>query len=112
MITLAVGQVWKVPFFPNQEDKTQGTVRWILIVEDLVDSVEIIPLTTQLGQVANYTQTTIVDVNSNEGRIMGLEDTSLFIFDRKISLTKKAFISPPCEYKGTCSQDFLEENGY
>jgi hypothetical protein len=98
-----------LPFFPNQENPILGTVRWIFICADYGNSVDIIPITKQLKQSTHYQKAVTVLKDTDEGKLMKLEFDSLFVFDRVITLPKTTFISPPCHYKGRCSDSFIQD---
>ena len=97
-------EIWNVhncPFFPNQENKKEGTYRPIIVFEDLGEEVLCFPITKQLHQANFYKKTLIIHKDSPEGIQMGLTFDSLIILDknrfeelRKIRLSNKIGTCP------------------
>ena len=102
---MKAGDVVVVPYFRHQDDKG-GEPRWIILVEDLQDSFEVVPLTKNTQQIYRYPKSFIVDLNSLDGISMGLQYNSLVIPDRKTTILKS--ILKGCLVKGTCKEEFLD----
>lgn len=107
MPTFKIGDVLALPYFPNQENKNEGTARYILIVDVYSDGYCIIPLTCQIHQASKYTNTILIHKISTLGKQMGLKCDSILIIDRKMDI-KKIVAKPPV--LGNCGEEFLEEN--
>jgi hypothetical protein len=103
-IIYTIGDVICVKHFPNQEDKSKGTLRWAICVEDLGNDVRIIALTKVLKQQKFYPKSFIVLKDSSDGKSMGLIYDSLIIPDR-VTDTSKEF----CYLNGKCPPDILNK---
>lgn len=102
-----VYEVWDVvniPAYPNQENPIETTARPAIIIEDLQDEVELICLTSKLGQAINYRYCFVVKKDSPEGNQMGLTFDSLVVVDRTVPLNRIRL-----SHKiGTCSQNIID----
>ena len=102
-----VFEVWDVvniPAYPNQENPVETTARPAIIIEDLQDEVELICLTSKLGQAINYRYCFVVKKDSPEGNQMGLTFDSLVVVDRTVPL-KKFRLSLKI---GSCPQNIID----
>jgi hypothetical protein len=102
-----VYEVWDVvniPAYPNQENPIETTARPAIIIEDLQDEVELICLTSKLGQAINYRYCFVVKKDSPEGNRMGLTFDSLVVVDRIVPL-KKIRIA---DYIGSCPKNIID----
>lgn len=99
-----IGDVICVKYFPNQEDKSKGTLRWAICVEDLGSKVRIIALTKVLKQQKFYPKSFIVLKDSDDGKSMGLAYDSLIIPDRVTDVAKEF-----CFVNGKCSPTLLSK---
>ncbi|GEM_PF-5903163 len=107
MPTLNPGDVVLVGYYGHQEDKSVGEARWIIVIEDLQDEFEVVPMTSEVSQKYRYPKSFIVDDTSVEGKKMGLKYPSLIMPERKSNKKKIAFYNSIV--KGKCSDDFLEK---
>ena len=80
--------VVNVPAFPNQEQSSETTGRPAIILEDLENSVIIIPVTKQINQASRYQFILIIEKDTPEAKAMGLTYTSMLIIDRAFTLNK------------------------
>lgn len=99
------GDVISVDFFPNEEDKSKGTERWVIISEVHQDGYLVYPFTSQLHQKARYHKFLEINKSSSLGQRMGLKFDSLLILDRTAKLM--TFLRQPILH-GNCGQEFLE----
>jgi hypothetical protein len=98
------GDVLCVEYFPNQEDKTKGTIRWAICVEDSGTKVKIIALTKVLEKQIKYPKSFVVLKDSPDGKSMGLKHDSLIVPDRATE-TSKEF----CYVNGKCPPTLLSK---
>jgi hypothetical protein len=101
------GDVIALPYFPNEENKNEGTARLVLIVEVFNDSYLIVPFTKQTHQSANYTKCIEILKESALGKNMGLLFDSILVLDRQLKINK-IIAKPPI--LGNCGEDFLIEH--
>lgn len=102
------GQVIVLPFFPNQEDKTEGQARWAIIIEDLQDAYLIVPMSCQQHQETRYRNTLKIAKDSVDGKEMQLTCNALVIIDRSYELPKIIFKTSILK-KGVCPEHVLDE---
>ena len=107
MANYSAGSVLAIPYFPNQENSQNGEPRWIIVVEDLEDKVQILPLTSQLHQIKHYPKSIEIKKDSAEGLQMQLTSDSIILVERtliwKKTMIEKAYI------KGTCSEELIDQ---
>jgi hypothetical protein len=99
------GDVVRVDFFPNEEDATKGTKRWMIISDVHENHYSVFPFTKQLHQKDRYHSCLEIAKSSSLGQAMGLDADSLLIFDRKAEV--EIFIGTP-QLKGNCGEEFIE----
>ena len=102
-----VGGVYIIPYFPHQENKNQGEARWIILLEDFVKTVLIVPLTKQTQQISNYPKSFIIKKDSPEGKQMGLPHNSIIMIERVTEMSK--FVISKATQCGVCSEELLEK---
>lgn len=107
MSRFKIGDVLAIAYFPNQENKNEGTARYILIIDVFDDGYCILPLSCQTHQASNYKKTIFIGKASPLGVKMGLTCDSILIIDRQIEI-KKIVLKPPI--MGNCGEEFLEDN--
>ena len=100
-------EIWDVVFthFPNQEDRSVTTARIALIIDDIGDKFTLCPFTKQLNKETYYKYTIRIEKESEEGRAMNLDYTSILIFDRLFDMPKYLMIKKT----GTCPDTLIEK---
>jgi hypothetical protein len=98
------GDIIFVSFFANEENKTQGTSRWLICFEDLEDEIIVIPLTKNTSQIKYYPDSFIITKESEEGISMGLLYDSLVLPSRAERIKKVSALK-----NGSCSEDLLDK---
>jgi len=98
------GDVIYVFHFANEENKTQGTPRWVICFEDLEDEIIAIPLTKNISQIKNYPGSFIITKDSEEGIAMGLLYDSLVMPSRAERRKKVSALK-----NGRCSEELLDK---
>jgi hypothetical protein len=93
-------------FFPNQEDPTQATEHYAIVIEDFGDEFILVPLTKQVHQKKRYPRSIEVKKDSQRGRKMGLLYDSLIVIERALQLPKLK-ITPP--NLGVCPEELINE---
>lgn len=101
------GGVNVIPFFPHQENKNQGEPRWIILLEDHIKSVLIVPLTKQTHQIDNYPKSFIVKKDSPEGKSMGLPFDSIVMIERVTEMS--TFVLSKAKQYGTCPDQLIDK---
>lgn len=91
--------------FPNQEDRSITTARIALIIDYLGDEFTLCPFTKQLNNEAYYKYTIQVEKDSEEGRAMNLDFSSLLIFDRLFDMPKFLLLKKT----GRCPDSLIEK---
>jgi hypothetical protein len=98
------GDVIHVVYFENEENKDQGTARWLICLEDLGDKIVAVPLTKNTSQLTRYPKSFIITKDSEDGLMMGLLYDSLVIPSRVATIKKVQ-----AHKNGSCSEDLLDK---
>lgn len=97
------GDVISIAFFKHEDDPN-GEPRWIICVEDLQDEIIAVPLKSTINHQIHQPNSIIIDSESEEGKRMGLKNTSLIAPNRARQIHKPEGIK-----RGSCSEGFLDK---
>lgn len=102
-----VGDVICLVFFPFEENKSDGKPRFVICLEELEDSIFVVPLTKNLNRFDQYPKSIEIMKDSSEGKGMQIIYDSLIIPEKASVIRRiKAF------KHGKCSQDLLDRLQY
>lgn len=104
---MQAGDVFTLPFFPNQENKQKGESRWAIVLEVFNDSYRIIPMTCQQHQQFRYSKTILIQKNSSFGIQMGITCDAMLIADREIVISK-LIVTGKIKKHGTCPDELMD----
>ncbi|HUX56660.1 MAG TPA: hypothetical protein VMV77_06780 [Bacteroidales bacterium] len=97
------GDVITVPYFPHEEDKTQGESRWLICLEDLGDEIIAIPLKSETTHIKDHPKSFIIEKDSEDGKSMKLQNDSLVVPDRAQRIRKLSAFK-----HGNCSDELID----
>ena len=98
------GDVITVFYFPHQENKTKGEMRWAICLDDLGDEFTIVPLKSDISDIKHHPNSFIIEADSVEGKRMKILNDSLGMPDRARQVRKiEAFIH------GSCSESLCDK---
>lgn len=101
--TYTTGDVICTPHHPFIENPSEGNARYLICLEDLHDSITVVPLTTQLKQQKHHPKSFVITKASTEGQLMQIPEDSLVIPEKTITIKKLSM------YKhGHCSEEMLD----
>jgi len=97
------GDVICTPHFRFIENPSEGNARYLICIEDLHDSITVVPLTTQLHQQKHFPKSFVITKASIEGQLMDIPEDSLVIPEKSQTIKKLSM------YKhGHCSDEMLD----
>lgn len=101
------GGVYVLPYFPHRENKEEGEARWVILLENHISTVLIVPLTKQVHQIKHYPKSFLIKKDSAEGRQMGLLHDSLVLVERVTDMSH--FVISKATQKGVCPDEILDK---
>jgi hypothetical protein len=102
-LSYSTGDVICDPYFPFKDDPESGNARFLICLEDLHDSIFVVPLTRTLRQQKHYPKSFIVQASSSEGQLMRIVEDSLIIPEKAITIPKLSMFK-----HGRCSDEMID----